>query len=74
MRPTSSKQRIAIRQQRNQALAIMDAQHRCRFCRRELPAGFLTVFGMDCQERKFCGNDCWASWTERQQFQPLRVS
>ena len=69
MRPTSSKQRQAIRRQRNSALAIKDAAGRCGCCKRALPASFVIVIGANGAEQKFCNHDCHYSWVERQQFQ-----
>lgn len=53
-----SKQSVKARQERLRRLAERDSISRCRFCRRELPAGYLIVMASGGGVLRFCSQDC----------------
>jgi len=52
-----SKKQILTRRQRNRELAQADAEHRCDFCRRELPSGYLLIIGAE-RTLRYCNSEC----------------
>lgn len=58
MTRTSTKRRVAIRQAINQQLGQQDAISRCRFCRRQLPAGYLLLLTPSGGTLRYCDQDC----------------
>lgn len=55
-----SKKHVTARRERLRELGKMDAENRCRFCRRALPVGYLVLVTASGATLRYCDDGCRA--------------